>query len=216
MIKLQYSIVLSRTGFVNLVLILLWWRWTWSLRFCDEGLRSFSENTALKMIYFVNTQYLLFWLCWKNSLNFCDCKDVFSLQLLDPFIDLICLQLLQGKELQILFLLKLVYIYFFPYLTWIVISLFLSFIGLDCNFFISFLVWLGLLLFDFFPSLTWIATFLFLSFFIYFHICFLLFLLYNSALFLLCLNTFSSSPQSLVIVQVICSHENPVHLIEHT
>ena len=99
-------------------------------------------------------------------------KKTFFLQLLDPFIDLICLQLLQGKELQILFFLELVYIYFFPYLTWIVISLFLSFFGLDCYFFI------------------------------YFHIWFLLFLLHNSALFLLCLNTFSSSPQSLVIVHI--------------
>ena len=180
MIKLQYPIVLSRTGFVNLVLILLWWRWTWSLHFCDEGLRFSPENTALKMIYFVNMQYLSFWLCWKIFLDFCDCKDDFFLQLLDLFIDSICLQLLQGKELQILFLLELVYIYFFPYLTWIVISLFLSFFGLDCYFFISFLLWLELLLFYFFPSL---FISIFVSFFSFFTI--LHFFFFASILFLL-------------------------------
>ena len=52
-----------------------------------------------------------------NSLDLYLCNDVFFLQLLVPFIDLVCLQLLKGKELQIFFLLELVYIYFIPYLT---------------------------------------------------------------------------------------------------
>ena len=71
--------------------------------------------------------------------------------------------------------------------SWTCLYLLLSLFDLNCNFFFSFLLWLELLLF------------LFLSFFIYFHICFLL---YNSALFLLCPNTFSSLPQSLIIVHI--------------
>ena len=127
--------------------MLLWWRWTWSLRFCDEGLRFFSRKYCSQDYIFCEYVIPIVLALLKNSLDFFDCKDTFFLQLLDPFIDLICLQLLQGMELQILFLLKLVYIYFFPYLTWIIISLFLSFFGLDCYFFISFLLWLELLLF---------------------------------------------------------------------
>ena len=209
--------------------------WTWSLCYFDEGEPGpcvsvtkacvFSPvNTSLKMIYFMNMQYLSFWLCWKNSLDFCDFKDIFFLQLSDPFIDLICLQLLQGKELQILFFLELVYIYFFPYLTWIVISLFLSFFCLDCYFFISFLLWLELLLFYFFPSLAWIATFLFLSFFglnCYFFISFLLdlfpYLFPSFPSLQFC--TFSSLPQYFFFFAAIshnCTHTTPcLHFINH-
>ena len=89
-------------------------------------------------------------------------KICIFLQFLDPFIDLICLQLLQWKELQIFFLLEFIYTCVFPYLTWIITSLFF------------FLICLELLFLYFFPYLTWIATYLFLSLFIFFHICILL------------------------------------------
>lgn len=127
--------------FMNLVLTLLW----------RSTAFSSPITIALKMINFVNMQYLSFMLCWKNSLwFFFITKTFFSFNFLNLWLQLLepLTWISTMKENTNPFFLGLIYIYFFSYLTWIVISLFIFIFDWNCYSFISF------------------------------HFCFLLFLLY--------------------------------------